>query len=526
MRKFVVSCLASMVFMLIYFAMFYTVEAAGSVNLSANKTTVNVGDTFTVSVNLRGASVATLTARLSVDAQKVQYVSGPSNSNYSNGRVIYTWTDPTGGNSPLTGGTVATFTFTAKSAGNASFGISGEFFTPEETSANPSFSGVTVSVNSVQNNTGGESSGGNTGNENGGSTNGGGTGNQTGGTTGGQTSGTAGNQTGGTTGNQTGGTTGNQIGGATGNQTGSTAGNQAGGTAGNQTGGNTGNQTGSSSGNTTGRTAGNQNGGTTGKTNNDTNVQAPAGNQPASSNTNLKILQLNIEGINPNFSPENTQYYLTIPETIENIGITAEPEDSKSTVQISGNNNIQIGANQIIISVTAENGTQKDYTINVTKTDNAGIANANLENLAIENATLIPEFNSEIMDYTAEVFGEMDKLNILAVPQNENAHINIEGNEKLQYGENQIKITVLAEDGLTSKVYNIVVTKSKAVNEEENITENSNEENGQNASDIVDNAVEKNVKKEKVIMIILLVALAIVTIIWFIWKKKKFNKGD
>ena len=85
-----------------------------------------------------------------MDTQKVDYVSGPANSNFSNGRAIYTWTDLTGGASPLTGGTIASFTFRAKAEGTANFGISGDFFTPEETSANPAFSGISVQINNPQ----------------------------------------------------------------------------------------------------------------------------------------------------------------------------------------------------------------------------------------------------------------------------------------------------------------------------------------------------------------------------------------
>ena len=146
MKKIVISIIS----IIIYFIIFSQVEAAGTVSLKASKTKVNVGDTFTISINLNGASVATLTARVSFDTQKVEFVSGPSNSNYSGGRVIYTWTDATGGSSPLTGGTVATFTFKAKGAGNVNFNVSGDFFTSEETSVNPSFSGTTVTINSLQ----------------------------------------------------------------------------------------------------------------------------------------------------------------------------------------------------------------------------------------------------------------------------------------------------------------------------------------------------------------------------------------
>jgi len=325
MKKITISIIA----IIMYFMIISKVEAAGTVSLNASKTSVNIGDTFTVSINLSGASVATLTARVSFDTSKVDYVSGPSNSNYSNGRVIYTWTDPTGGDSPLTGGTIATFTFKAKAAGSVNFAVSGNFFTTEETSVNPSFSGVTVNVKTAETTTPG---------------------------------GNAGTGTGGNTGGETGGNTGTSSG--TGTGSGQTGGNQSGaGSTGNNTGTSGGNNTGSS-GNTTGGTTGGSTGTITNSpTNNNTGTGSNISNNQQttkSSNNNLKSLQLDTEGISPAFNKNKTQYYITIPENISNINVTATSEDSKASVQVLGNTNIQVGNSQIKIIVTSythkENG--------------------------------------------------------------------------------------------------------------------------------------------------------------------------
>ena len=462
MKKIIVSVFAIVMFFIIS----TQVEAAGVVSLSANKTSVDIGDTFNISVNLSGASVATLTARVSYDTSKIEYVSGPSNSNFSGGRVIYTWTDATGGASPLTGGIIATFTFRAKAAGSASFSVSGNFFTPDETSVNPSFSGVAVNVKKEEvvvppDNSGDDNSGENTG-------------------------GDTGDNNGNNTGNNSGGT-GNNQGGNNGDIGGS---------------GNTGN-IGGSGGATSGNTTSN-------------NQQITK-----SSNNNLKSLQLDIEGISPTFNKNTTQYYITIPENTNNINITALPEDAKANIQITGNTNIPVGNSQIKILVTAEKGNQKQYLINVTKTNNSELSNANLENLAIENVTLIPEFNSEITDYTAEFSEDIQSLNILAIPQREAATVTIEGNENLQIGDNVIKITVLAEDGETSKIYNIVVKKNEVTEEE---SENLNEDIEAN-NERIDNEIENETEKDSLTWIIVIIALSIIIItsIIIILKRKKHN---
>ncbi len=359
-------------------------NAAGQISLSANKSTVEVGEEFTVSVNLANASVATLTARVSVDSSKVDYVSGPSNSSFKNGRAIYTWTDPTGGDNPKTGGTIVTFKFKAKQTGKASFSVNGDFYSPDEKNINPSFSGTSVTIKEKQV-TPPPSSGGNTG---------------------------------------------------------------------------------GSSGGTTG---GNNNSGTTGGSNSGSNQNKPSGGttQGTSKNANLKELHLDVEGLSPNFNKNTTNYNIVVGNDKNSINVTAVPEDSNANVSITGNKNIKVGTSKIQVKVTAQDKkTTKTYTINVTKTDNPELANASLENLAIENVTLEPEFNKGIFEYRGEISSDTNTLNILAVPQIEGAKVEIKGLENLSFGENTIEITVTAKNGET--VQNYIIKLYKKTVEEEN----------------------------------------------------------
>src|SRR5574344_48636 len=148
-KKFILICFMVLIFVIVLIIDNCSVQAAGTVSISTNKSTVYVGDEFTVSINLSGASVATLTTRITVDTSKVDYVSGPSNSNFSNGKVIYTWTDPNGGASPISGGTIVTFKFRAKVKGIANFTVSGDFYDANENRVSPAFSGKSVTISEV-----------------------------------------------------------------------------------------------------------------------------------------------------------------------------------------------------------------------------------------------------------------------------------------------------------------------------------------------------------------------------------------
>lgn len=405
------------------------VKAAGTISLSASKSTVNVGDEFTVSVNLSGASVATLTARVTVDTSKVEYVSGPSNTSFSNGRAIYTWTDPTGGSNPKTSGTLVTFRFRAKQAGKASFSVNGDFYTPDEKPVNPSFSGTSVTIQEKTTITP-PSSGGTTG------------GGSTGGTTGGGTS-SGGNNSGGS-------------------NTGS------GSTSGGSSSGGSSSNGGTSGGSTSGNTGGSNQNGTQNKPSGGSSSSGTT--QNVSTNANLKELHLSVEGLSPAFNKNTIAYNIVIPNNIDAININAVPEDSNAKVSIAGNTNLQVGLNNITIKVTApDNKTTKTYTIHATKTDNPELANANLENLAIENVMLDPEFNADIVQYSAIIGSTHDTLNILAVPQIEGATVNIQGADNIQFGDNVITISVIAKDGITTKDYVINLHKKTAEEEQQEL---------------------------------------------------------
>ena len=177
-------------------------------------------------------------------------------------------------------------------------------------------------------------------------------------------------------------------------------------------------------------------------------------------NADLEIMRLDRSGMIPSFNKDITEYYMTIGNHINNIEITAIPENKEASVQILGNNDLKEGINKIEIIVTSKDKTnEKKYTINLTETSDTETANTNLENLAIENVTLSPEFHSNTTQYNAEVSNTVKSLNILAIPENAKAQIIIEGNENLKEGNNVITIKVIAQNNITERVYKINLYK-------------------------------------------------------------------
>ena len=103
-----------------------------------------------------------------------------------------------------------------------------------------------------------------------------------------------------------------------------------------------------------------------------------------------------------------------------------------------------------------------------------------METLAVEYFDLTPEFDKNITNYSSEVSDEVNKLNILAIPSDESAKVQIAGNENLKVGDNQITIRVTARDGITNKKYYINVHKRseeeeiQVKEEQQNIIEEAN----------------------------------------------------
>lgn len=173
-------------------------------------------------------------------------------------------------------------------------------------------------------------------------------------------------------------------------------------------------------------------------------------------NAMLEVLRLDKEGIIPNFDKNIYDYYLTVNNDVDYIDILAISENSNSNIEIIGNNNLKEGLNVITIKVISEDKTQsREYKIQVTKTNNIELANTNLENLAIEGILLNPPFDTNITHYKIYVPNNITNLNILAIPQNENANVEISGKDNLKEGINIINVIVTAQNGFSERIYEI-----------------------------------------------------------------------
>lgn len=258
-----------------------------------------------------------------------------------------------------------------------------------------------------------------------------------------------------------------------------------------------------------------------------------------SNDSSLKILRLSEEGIVPEFLPDIKDYYFVTNKDFTNLNITAIPNNSDANVRINGNDNLNEGINKITIDVISKDKTSKStYTINLTKTKNVEDANANLETLAIENVLLEPIFDTNILNYKANVSNNIENLNIFAVPENTNGKVEIEGGSNLKEGTNIVNIKVTAPNGFSFRNYQVIIhrrtleedekyqeeqeasaKKLSTILEEQENDENIEEENNKEEA-------EENKRNDVIKKVIIVIGLIIIVTTEIIVIKKRKTKRD
>lgn len=189
-----------------------------------------------------------------------------------------------------------------------------------------------------------------------------------------------------------------------------------------------------------------------------------------SSNAMLSGLTVDVEGLSPEFNKDTDNYTLQVGSDVEAIQITATPEDENATVQVQGNENLQEGENTVTITVTAEDGTTKVYTITVNKGNVEQVASLGLSTLTIDGIDMENVFSPTTYEYTIEVNQDVTQLDITAEANEEGATVEIVGNQDFQEGENIVSIIVKSADGEETVTYQLTINKNTAA-----VAENSNQ---------------------------------------------------
>lgn len=204
---------------------------------------------------------------------------------------------------------------------------------------------------------------------------------------------------------------------------------------------------------------------------NNTNVET----KPTTKSSEARLRDL---GITPNdfkgFKRDTYTYNVEVPNNVSKVNVYAKAVNSKAKISGIGDVTLKEGKNSVNVVVTAEDGTKKTYTINITRSteteeiDGENTSEARLKNLGIKPKEYdFSGFKKDNLQYSVQVPNDVTEIEIYAEAISSKATIKGTGKIELKEGKNTANIEVTAEDG-TKKVYVIEIERKEegAVEEE------------------------------------------------------------
>lgn len=181
-------------------------------------------------------------------------------------------------------------------------------------------------------------------------------------------------------------------------------------------------------------------------------------NKKSNDNT-LSSLVISDSKMSPSFHKNTTTYNVVVPLDIKKLDIKYVTSDKNAKVSISGADNLKDDeVNVVTVTVTAEDGSVKKYTLNVTKSNER---NSNkLASLDIKESKV--NFDKDKYEYSIKVGNDVKKLTIDAIPESKDSKVEILGNDKLAKGNNVVLIKLTDKNGF-STYYRVNVKKSNKV---------------------------------------------------------------
>lgn len=166
------------------------------------------------------------------------------------------------------------------------------------------------------------------------------------------------------------------------------------------------------------------------------------------SDATLKSLSVDGYTLSPSFSANNTSYSIKIPSNVSSINLSAISNSDKAKIEGIGNVSLTSNVTNVVVKVTAEDGTVKSYNIKIEREGSTvKSSDATLKSLDVSGYTLIPGFKSNVNTYSIKVKNNITGLNVKAIANSDKASVSISGNKNWKEGNNTITIKVTAEDG-------------------------------------------------------------------------------
>jgi tRNA threonylcarbamoyladenosine modification (KEOPS) complex Pcc1 subunit len=200
-----------------------------------------------------------------------------------------------------------------------------------------------------------------------------------------------------------------------------------------------------------------------------------------SNNANLSALVLSspAASITPLFNKNCLDYKAFVDADITSINVTPTVAGTGATVSVNLHEAVSGSATAVAlgdkgsdtvikITVTAQDGTPRTYTLVINRATDLWSNNASLSGITLSTGTLLPSFSSSQLEYVANVDSSVTSITASATQTISGANSkltfngNTSGTVSLGYGRNIIEITSIAQDGSSSMTYTVQVYRREA----------------------------------------------------------------
>ncbi|XP_035461915.2 uncharacterized protein LOC118283730 [Scophthalmus maximus] len=184
---------------------------------------------------------------------------------------------------------------------------------------------------------------------------------------------------------------------------------------------------------------------------------------------NCDLEKLSVSGgkLHPDFSPEVTDYRVTVESSVNKVSLDLLTSDCGASYSIcfgDGSSTIQLddGVNRVQVEVVAEDGTVKKYRVDVTK---LSAKVAVLSDLTVDgDIPLHPAFCAKHFEYNIIVPFHCSAVTLLPKVPDKNMKFAVNGADGSQpvpvtVGDTVVEISVGSADGSNSQVYTVLVTR-------------------------------------------------------------------
>ena len=107
------------------------------------------------------------------------------------------------------------------------------------------------------------------------------------------------------------------------------------------------------------------------KPSSNTNTNTTVDNKPTVKSSENHLSSLTIAGTTISLDNSNVSYKIEVPYEQKKSNVLFSKVDRKSVVEVKGNGSLQVGENEIVLEVTAEDGTKRTYTVLVVRAESS-----------------------------------------------------------------------------------------------------------------------------------------------------------